>query len=272
MDRPISDDEMGRFNRCLQWIEDQIGAHPRIVGASEMAIGALCVTAGVKSGFVQMGVDLVAHSIGIPNPGAKAGGLIGASLGVLAGYIGKIGVVGGFGGIAIPAWLLAAGGSLVVGELGKHIGSAWYALQHQFNPLQFATGGSLFMLGLYLIKDGARRILGDLKGRNLGEPVPWLDLPKLGACKIMRSAEEVDRFIGGPEALGAAIGGISGFALGGGVAASTFTVLGSHALGSALVAVGLASPPLWPVVALGVGGAVIGGLAGRKLRTRFFSV
>jgi len=186
--------------------------------------------------------------------------------------LGKLASWGGGGGIAIPAWLLAAGGSLALGELGKHIGSAWYALQHQFDPLQFATGGSLFILGLYLIKDGTRRVIGDLNGRDLGQPAPWLDLPKLGACKIMSSVEEVDQFIGRPEALAVAIGGIGGFALGGSVAASTFTVLGSLALGSALVAVGLASPPLWPVVALGVGGAVFGGLAGRKLRRYFASV
>ena len=50
-------------------------------------------------------------------------------------------------------------------------------------------------------------------------------------------------------------GTIAGAVIGSSAAASSVTFLGSHALGGLAVSLGLISPPMWPVIAVGAAGA-----------------
>lgn len=72
-----------------------------------------------------------------------------------------------------------------------------------------------------------------------------------------RSSQVANGTAGGS---GAVVAGVAGGALVGvPVAASTVTFLGSSTLGSIGLALGILSAPLWPVIAIGAGAAVLGG-------------
>jgi hypothetical protein len=196
--------------------------------------------------------------------GGAGGGLGG---GVAGAILGACGVVP-FGGIAIPAWLMVAGGSAIFGAAGYTIGDA----VHNFlNPAidigQVFAGGSLLAIGIALVIDGARRLITDPKFKQLlcdfRDGVIYL---ATSTAKIVAdSFEALKRLVipdGPADAIGTSVGGVAGagagVAIGGSVAAGTVTVLGSHALGGIALSLGLVSAPLWPVFAFGAGGAALG--------------
>ena len=132
-----------------------------------------------------------------------------------------------------------------------------------------AANGSILLVGVALIVDGARRCIKDPKVLSLLSRLKdnVLFLCDLLSKIIASSKEELQGFFeelkkspedGVEASIGtgsAALGAGLGASVGGAVAAGSVTVLGSQALGGAAISLGLVSAPVWPIIAGIAGGA-----------------
>jgi uncharacterized membrane protein YebE (DUF533 family) len=257
------------FASTKVWCEENQWA----IGLGEMAVGAGLVAWGVKNGVIEMGAQL----LGTQPAGltfATKGLVTGVGLGALAGHIlGGIGVAAMGTAIGIPALLVAGGSAAVFGLAGYNIGQFFDV---QFPPsigvVELAATGGLLVVGVALLVGGARRLIADSKVAVAMSYVKekTLVLSELAAPVVARTKEELNGFyeelMTWPKtptqaALGvssAALAGWGGAAVGGAVAASSVTFLGSSALGGVALSLGLVSAPIWPVIAGVAGGAGLG--------------
>ncbi len=250
--------------------------HPSLAtGVAEMALGVTLIAWGAKSGAIEMGVQLLGTATDLFNPGEISGSAIGAGAGVVvAKIVGSIGVAAMGTAVAVPAALLAGGGAVLLGALGYAVGDVAYGLLNEFDPAVLVMGASALSVGLALLLDGAHRVAHDelVKGRASYLKDGAIHLYRTSATVIASTHEELMRLSGGETlaVLGpAAIATMGGAAVGSSIAAGSVTVLGSKALGSVALSLGLVSAPVWPVV---TAAAVVGSatLAGGYLAVRWF--
>lgn len=253
------------FGRCSEWA----GAHKAEVGAIEMAVGAAILSWGVMSGHINMGAGVVGSSLG--DIGAMAGlGLGGVGSAVVAAtflkglFVG--GVVGVAGVTAVPAMVLIGGGALIAGAFGYVVGDK---LQAILNPPagwgDLLEGGSIVLVGLALMLDGARRIIRDERvlsafSRFKDGVVELIDKGTEIIAKTIGELQEIVKDMASePTAWGiSGAGAAAGVAVGSSIAAGTVTVAGSSALGAVALSLGLVSAPVWPVIAGGAAGLALG--------------
>lgn len=228
-----------------------------------------------------MGSQLVATELATENLEA-IGCTIGAGIGAVAGSIvGSIGIVGMGGAIGIPAAIVIGGSAFVLGMAGYTVGDV--ANNLTMNDMDFSLlvgNGSVLLIGVALIVDGARRLITDPKALSAMSLFKdrLLILSDLSSRVVARSWEELQDFIDeltkmpedgfdasvstGSAALGAGVGAAAGSA----AAVGSVTVLGSQALGGVAVSLGLVSAPVWPIIAGLAGGAGIGYAAYKAIK------
>jgi hypothetical protein len=268
----LSKTEMGKFGQIMDYVHEQCSMHRWAVGVGEMAVGAAIIATGVQLGHIHIGSDVLGTELDGTSSESIGGGVLGAGTAtVAAAILGSIGVVGGGGAVAIPAWLLISGGSAIFGTAGFGIGDAVHHFLHPpIDVGEFFAGVSLTNIGVALLIDGARRLISDegLKQSLSDFRDGVVHLIGLTGRVIVDSFDALKRMIdalapnGVPDAAGSAATGVAGAAtgaaIGTSVAAGTVSVLGSHALGGLALSLGLISAPLWPVFAGGAAGLAIG--------------
>lgn len=252
------------FEHCKRWSAE----HQAEVGVAEMALGVAAIAWGLQAGLIHFGTDVVGTEL---SDGGLLGGAAGAGVGGIGGTIlGSIGVAGAvtFG---IPAVLLASGGSLILGAAGYGIGDV---AQKLLTPPpgfgEMLAGASVTAIGIALIIDGARRVVTD--ERVLKKAAQFKDgvihISSLTSKVIAKTMDEFQEIIANlsknQSVQEAALAttttstAIAGTAIGGGLAAGSVTVLGSHGLGAVALSLGLVSAPVWPVVVGGAAGLAVG--------------
>ena len=293
----MSSEEKDKVDSIYDKITKFASEHQIEIGIVEMAAGAACITFGVQSGAIQMGQNLVALATGKSESLATKIGQVGGVCGTIAGsIIGSIGIVAMGGAIGIPAAIVCMGAGWIFGSSGYTVTKTIQNFLGTFN-VDFGTligGGSLLTVGTFLLLDGAWRSVPESMKQAIKDKVKtsfsmitngviylakttWkviadttqkmVDL-YASALKILENATLKKALVGISGAGAVAAAGAGGGVLGGTIAASSVTVLGSHALGGLALSLGLISAPLWPAIALGAGGALAGGgafLAIRKL-------
>jgi hypothetical protein len=270
----FSDEESNHFFKFLELTKEWCKENQLAVGLGEMAVGSGLVAWGVHNGVIDMGSQLVATQIGGANVESIAGMLGGSGIGAVAGSIlGSIGIVGMGSAIGIPAALVIGGSAAVLGMAGYAAGDIAHNIANlpvDFNAL--ALNGSVLLIGVALIIDGARRCINDKAIlstlSNFKENVIYLkdisvDIVAKTVDELKGFVEELkkvpeDKVDASISAGSAAAGAASGAVIGSAVAAGSVTVLSSSALGGVAVSLGLASAPIWPVIAGVVGGAGLG--------------
>lgn len=258
------------FAHCKSWCSE----HQVEVGLAEMALGASIIAMGVHTGQIHFGEEVVATKLSDSGMfGAAAGAGMG---GIGASILGSIGVAGVYT-FGIPAVVLAGGGMLILGAAGYSIGDiAGKLLAPEQGISDLLAGGSMLLVGTALLIDGARRVVTDERVLALASKFKdgVIELATLLTEVVARKVEEFNDImrnlanqdgVAAPLSVGAGVAG--GAAIGSAAAASSVTLLGSHALGSAAMALGLVSAPVWPVVAGGVVGAAIGVAAWKGLKS-----
>ena len=252
--------EKRSFQEVLDYAKDFCAKHRVLIGVGEMALGAALIAWGLQAGHIQLGKDVVASRF---SEGGLLGGAAGAGIGALAGnLIGAIGIVP-FGGIAIPAIAMVAGGAAIFSAFGYAAGDiASKFSSHVGGFDDFLLGASVLTVGVALLLDGARRIAKDDLVRELASE--FVDgvvyLTRTAAEDTARTLHEVRDLLKQPAVGNMAYAATTGTAMlyggtvGASIATSSVTVLGSHALGSAALSLGLVSAPLLPVFA----GAAVG--------------
>ena len=266
--------DRGAIDRARALAETWCSEHPRLLtGVAEMALGAALLAWGVHHGAIEMGIQVLGTATDITNPGGATGGAVGLAVGAVAAkIIGSIGVVGMGSGIGIPVGLLALGGGALLSAAGYTAGDIAYGLLNKVDLADLALGASAMGIGLALLIDGARRVVGDDAVRQGAARVTAaaIELFRANATVVARSVAELAPYERDAAALGlAALAGWGGAAAGGAYAATSVTVLGSSTLGSLALGMGLVAAPVWPMV-LGAAAAAVGGglLARRILRSR----
>ncbi|NHN36563.1 hypothetical protein G8764_04570 [Pseudomaricurvus alcaniphilus] len=258
------------FDQAKQWCsENQLA-----VGLGEMAVGAGLVAWGVQNGAIKMGEELVATELDGSNAESIVGAAGGSGIGAIAGSIvGSIGVAGMGGAIGIPAALVIGGSAAVLGMAGYTIGDVIHnSISSSVEIESLFENGSVLLVGLALIIDGARRCISDPKVLTILSKFKdrAVILNNLCAKVIARSIEELRGYIEELKKLpedkvqatfgisSAALGATVGASAGGAVAAGSVAVLGSSTLGGVAISMGLIAAPIWPVIAGVAGGAGIG--------------
>lgn len=265
----LSGDELERLRQMKQYAADWCSKHQWQLGVTEMALGAALLTAGWQNGAIQMGVDFVVHTL---NPGWAAeiaGGASGLA-GLATYFVGNIGVAALGGAFCIPALAIAGGAAIVFGLAGYGAAQLVQDFLHQAPSLgQFMTAAGLVAVATWLIIDGARRVPLIREGLAQAKEA-GLQLARVAAAFVVESAgafatlvkDEVAPFLQKltkDPATGAAILSAAGLGTAGAlIAPSLVTVMGSSTLGSAALALGLVSAPVWPIVA-GVGAGLAAG-------------
>lgn len=263
---PIS---LGNFRaRASEWA----GKNRWAVGVAEMALGASLLAWGIQNGAIDMGTQIVGSALSTLPSGGVLGALTGAGIGpIAAAYVGSIGLAAMGSAVAVPAVLLAGAGAAVFSAFGYTVGDvAESFLEPQFSDL--LGPGSALLIGVALLVDGSRRLITDKAVLGLVAQFKdgVLQLPRVSGTILASSLSELQSIkkamFSLPEnavdATGSAVTGLAagaaGTAAGAAVAAGTVTVLGSSTLGSAAIAMGLVSAPLWPVIAGGAAGLAAG--------------
>jgi hypothetical protein len=270
----LSSSESKGFSEALEFAKKWCSENQWAVGVGEMAVGAGLIAWAVHNGIIEMGTQLVATELGGTNVESIIGAVGGTGIGAIAGSIvGSIGVTGMGGAIGIPAVLVLSGAAAVLGMAGYTAGDVAHNVTANAVDINaLVENGSVLLVGVALIIDGARRCIKDqkvLSALSLFKDKVVI-LNDLSSKIVAKSMEELEGFIEelmklpednieasigtGSAALGAGIGASAG----GAVAAGSVTVLGSQALGGAVVSLGLVSAPVWPVVAGIAGGTAIG--------------
>ncbi|MDO8450322.1 MAG: hypothetical protein Q7T10_16105 [Rhodoferax sp.] len=253
------------FSRAMDHVKAWCAQHQWQVGVAEMALGAGIVAAGLKTGAIQMGVD-VALSAG--SPASLFGGMTGAGLGALPGYLlGNIGVVAMGSAVAVPAVALMGGGALILGLAGYGVGGLIQKYLHSAPDLLDLAGSSaLVLVGVALLVDGARRVVKDpdvtalmaaFKNNVLAlhQLTPARVIDSLSGLSAYFEAEVLPflREVATNPKSAAATAALAALGAAGGsaVAVSSVTLLGSSSLGALGLSLGIVSAPVWPVVAGG---------------------
>lgn len=277
----LSDSESKFFSDAFEFVQKWCSENQWAVGVGEMAVGASLVGWGVHNGVIEMGSQLVATELGGSNIESIAGAAGGSGIGALAGSIaGSIGIAGMGGAIGVPAALVIGGATAVLGMAGYTAGDIAHNVVHAVDAASLIANGSVLLIGVALIIDGARRCIQDPKGLSMLSELKGkaVILNDLSSRVIATSVEELQGFIrelkklpadgieaavgAGSAALGAGIAASAG----GAVAAGSVTVLGSQVLGGAAISLGLVSAPVWPIVAGVAGGAGIGYAAYKAIK------
>jgi hypothetical protein len=258
------------FERARSAVRNWCREHGLEVGILEVALGASAVALAVHNGVYEMGRDLVGSAMSSFNCDSTVGSAIGGTAGMVAGQLlGSIGVAAGGTAVALPVGILVGGGALLLGAMGYTVGDVIHNCLHPSIDLpQLLGNASLLVVGTALLIDGARRIVKDKRIRTAAARIRdnILQLPAVDV--VARSFDDLQAWSRAhPEILAlatptASVGaivatGAGGVAAGSALAAGSVTVLGSHALGSVALALGLASAPVWPAV---LGGFVAAGL------------
>jgi hypothetical protein len=270
----LSDLDTNNLTMLLEDVKAWCSRSQMAVGVGEMAVGASLIAWGVHNGTIEMGSQLVATKLGGFGTASLAGASGGSGMGVAAGYIlGSIGVAGMGTAIGIPAALVIGGAAAVFGMAGYTIGDIADNLNNP--PVDFASfaeNGSILLIGVALLVDGARRFIKDekvLAGLSIVKG-SVIFLKDITVDIIAKTIEELNGFISElrklPEnSIDASIsagstgaGALGGAIVGGAAAAGSVSVLGSSALGGVAVSLGIVSAPVWPVVAGVAGGAGLG--------------
>ena len=276
----LNEEQLSKMEQWRKIVTDWAEKHRVATGVAEMALGAAALAYGVNTGAIEIGTDLIATATE-----KTVGGTIGASLGLGLGsgfwaLFGGIGVVAMGTGFAIPAAIIVGGPALILGAFGYIAGDLLSSFLSDIDFGTMVAGGSLMAIGIALLLDGFRRacpkaIYEGLKNitsrfingmiifvERVGEVIAetlddLLDIYKKACKKLTELANnpQVNAAVSGATIIGGAAGGA---VVGSAAAASTVTVLGSSTLGSVALGLGLVSAPVWPVVAIGAGGAVIG--------------
>ena len=279
---PLSDHEFTAFSGTLEYAREWARKNQVVVGVAEMALGAGLITWGVRNGVIDMGSQLVATQLGGPTTEAIVGAVGGAGLGVVAGAVlGSIGMTAMGGAIGIPAAVVIGGSAAIFGMAGYTIGDvSSYLLAPSFDIAAFAAKGSILLVGVALLVDGARRCINDAAVRSSLSSFEdrVIRLKETSAGIIATTKDELTGFI---EEMGrlpedlvdaslmtttAALGGLGGAAAGGAIGAGSVTVLGSKALGAMAVSAGLVSAPVWPIIAGAAAGIGIGYAAYKAIK------
>ncbi|WP_320055527.1 hypothetical protein [Desulfuromonas thiophila] len=262
------------------------------IGVAEMVVGGGLIAYSVNSGLVTFGSGLVATTANSWNVESVFGAGLGAGIGGVAGIIlGGIGIAGAGSAIGVPAAIVAGGAAAILAAFGYVGGDVLHNINSFLNPfatnhISAITSGTIsaFSVGLALLVDGARRVVGSETFCDVlsyfKEGIIYL---KKSFCNLLLESQEAfeaykmelfsrpkgltDTLFSGGSVV---MGGAAGIAFGSGVAASMAapaTILGSQTLGTWAVSAGLiAAPaaPLFPVVLCGAVG-VMACYAGWKL-------
>ncbi|MDR6929353.1 hypothetical protein [Pseudomonas sp. BE134] len=240
------------YEKILQWCK----SHPVAVGVAEMAVGAALITYAIQHGLINESIRAI-NAISDPlfNNASKIGGAVGGGIGYLAGsIIGSIGIVALGGAIGIPASVVAGGASLILGLAGYTAGDLLHNFLNAVDYQAIALKGSVFLIGLGLLIDGARRCLSSdaikahfarfAQGAIRLSKVTMDVVPGTTSQLIDPALNKMEKVLTDtPIALAA--GGATA------VAVSTFgttTVFGSSTLGSLAVSLGIVSTPVLPIV------------------------
>lgn len=255
------------FAHCAKWSSE----HQAEVGVAEIALGVAIVAWGLQAGQIRFGSEVVATAL-------SKGGLMGAATGagvggIGAAILGSIGVAGAFT-FGIPAIALASGGMVILGAAGYGAGDiAEKLLRPHPEFTDLLTGTSLLFIGMALIVDGARRVVKDERVLELASKFTdgVIQLAPLTAKIVARTWDELlatkTELATSPAAgLTTATTAVAGAAIGGSLAASSVTVFGSQAIGTAALSLGLVSAPLWPVLVGCAAGAAVGIVAWKGVK------
>jgi hypothetical protein len=253
---PLSPQVTEAARNALAHAEEFAAAHALEIGLAEIAAGAAVLALAVADGSALLGVHLVATKL--PWIGVGTGSLAT----IATSCLGSIGVAAMGTAIGIPAAILTGGAGLLFGLAGVGLGSIGEKVIDP-SAIELLNPAMRVTLGLFLILDGARRILGDdrfqkmkvavtetyLEAREITRPVIAQTLEQL---QQLKPADMIDAAgASTTAAVFAGAGAVAGSTLGVG----SVTVLGSSGLGGVAVALGVVSAPLWPAV---VGGAALG--------------
>lgn len=261
------------FDKAKSWCK----SHPVLVGVAEMALGAALINYAIQNGLVDESVHAVNVILDpLFNNASKIGAVVGGGIGYIAGsIIGSIGVVALGGAIGIPAIVVAGGASLILGLAGYTAGDILHNIMNTIDYQGLALNGSVFMIGLALLIDGARRCLsGEKLQANIadirngfillsevaGDVVAETIMQMRKLAKVALSNVEPIAY-DAPVALGV---GSAVLAAGSGFVSSTTTVFGSSTLGSLAISAGLINPITLPVVGIATVCAVAAVFARRK--------
>lgn len=256
------------FARAMDYVNVWCSQHQWQVGVAEMALGAGILAAGLQTGALQMGVDVVLTAFAKGTTAKLFGAGAGAALGLLPGFLlGNIGVVAMGAAVGVPALALMGGGALILGLAGY---GAAGLIQNFLQPapsfLDMASSAALVLLGLALLVDGARRVVKDSDVTSMMATFKnnVLALHRLTPARVIDSLSGLTSYFESevlpflrelatkPKAA-AATTALAALGIAGGqaLAVSSVTLLGSTSLGALGLSVGLVSAPLWPVVAGG---------------------
>lgn len=269
---PLSPQVTEAARDALAHVKAFAATHALEIGLAEIAAGAAIFAHAVADGSALLGVHLVATKL--PWIGVGTGSLAA----IATSCVGSIGVAAMGTAIGVPAAFLTCGAGLLFGLAGVGLGSL---AEKVIDPsaMEFLDPRARVTLGIFLILDGARRILGDdrfqkmkvavtetyLEAREITRPVIAQTLEQLQQLKPADMMDAVGAST--TAAVFASAGAVAGSTLGVG----SVTVLGSSGLGGVAVALGVVSAPLWPAV---VGGAALGAagyaawFAARKVASR----
>lgn len=265
----MSDPDKQHFQTLFGYCKELCSTHQWAVGVGEMALGAAIITWGLQTGNIDMGSQVVGSQW---SDGGIFGAATGAGIGgIAASFIGSIGITAMGTAIGLPAVALIAGGAAIFSAFGYSVGDM---AQRFFEPpggFGF-TDASILAIGIALLVDGARRLITDEKVLALLSRLQdgVIKLTKLTTKVIVKTMDELKALIEKLNAEDAAIGATTGViaatgaALGGGLAAGSVTMLGSHGLGAVALSLGLVAAPVWPIIAGGAAGLAVG-LAGWKI-------
>lgn len=277
----LSDDEYSYFSEAYEYTKKWCADNQWAIGIGEMAVGAGLVAWGVQTGVIEMGAELVATELGGSNFESIAGAAAGSGIGAIGGSIIKsIGIAAMGGAIGIPVALVAGGAASVLGMAGYTVGDISHNITNAIDINTLAANGSVLLVGVALIIDGARRCFSDPKVLSALSEVKEqaVILQELTVKIVAETLEQIRGYVeeltklpeDGIEASvgtgSAAFGAWFGAAAGGALATGSVTVLGSQALGGAAITLGLISAPVWPVVAGVAGGAGMGYAAYKAIK------
>jgi len=267
----LTSGQQNALQRAIEHCTKLATDHKALVGALETALGAGLIYYGLQTDALTVGRDLVGSKLkDVAGMSGMAAGAIGAP--AIATTLLKSIFVGGVSGVAgvtllpaVPVLVLAGGGAAILGAFGYTAAGLYEEL---FSPdlMDILSSGSLLAIGLALMIDGTRRIIKDEKVlkalSSLKDGV--ITLSATTGEVVAKSMDDLKMIAEGlaPKTAGEAAiqtGSLAtGAAIGGSVAASTVTVLGSHSLGSAAIALGVVSAPAWPIFIGGAVGLVLG--------------
>jgi hypothetical protein len=245
--------------------------HQVALGVGEMAAGAAMIALGVKSGAIEIGANLLVTHTPLMNTGGLAGAIAGAAAGSWIGStLGAIGVAAAGTAIGIPAAVVITGSAVIFSMAGYTLSDVLHNyLTPDLDAMTLLGGGALLIAGTYLLVEGGRRLMREY---DLLDPLKsvltdvrdgLLILPAIAVDVVAQTREELASFAAewstvgetplevGLVTVGSTAIGAAGIAAVGSLGIGSVTVMGSSTLGGVAVALGLVTPPLWPMLAMG---------------------